>query len=55
MGLTEMPSELFRMKNLKTLWLNVNKLCSLPSEIAHLSTLEVLYVRCRGRSDSIVI
>jgi hypothetical protein len=51
MGLTEMPSELFRMKNLKTLWLNVNKLCSLPSEIAHLSTLEELWVRLSKRLD----
>ena len=45
MGLTELPSELFRMKNVKTLWLSSNNLCSLPSEIAHLATLEVLYVR----------
>jgi len=45
MGLTELPSELFRMKNLKTLWLGGNKLCSLPGEIAHLATLERLDVR----------
>ena len=45
MGLTEVPSELFRMKSVKQLFLNNNKLCSLPSEIAHLATLEVLYVR----------
>ena len=45
MGLTEVPSELFRMKNLKQLRLGINKLCSLPSEIAHLATLEVLSVR----------
>ncbi len=45
MGLTEVPSELFRMKNVKQLWLNNNNLCSLPSEIAHLATLERLYVR----------
>jgi Leucine-rich repeat (LRR) protein len=45
MGLSEVPAELFRMKNLKTLDLSNNKLCSLPSEIAHLATLEVLYVR----------
>jgi Leucine-rich repeat (LRR) protein len=45
MGLTEVPSELFRMKNLKELYLNNNFLCSLPSEIAHLPTLEGLYVR----------
>ena len=51
MGLTEMPSELFRMKNLKELDLSCNKLCSLPSEIAHLATLEVLYVRLPKRLD----
>ena len=45
MGLTEVPCELFRMKNLKTLDLLSNKICSLPSEIAHLTTLERLYVR----------
>ena len=50
MGLTEVPCELFRMKNLKTLWLNVNNLCSLPSEIAHL-TLERLSVRLWKRLD----
>jgi hypothetical protein len=44
MGLTEVPSELFRMKNLKELWLGINKLCSLPSEIALLATLEELAV-----------
>jgi Leucine-rich repeat (LRR) protein len=36
MGLTELPSELFRMKNVTHLWLNNNNLCSLPSDIAHL-------------------
>jgi hypothetical protein len=51
MGLTEVPCELFRMKNLKKLWLSSNKLCSLPSEIAHLATLEVLYVRLPKRFD----
>ncbi len=45
MGLTEVPCELFRMKNLKQLYLFNNKLCSLPSEIAHLTTLERIYVR----------
>jgi Leucine-rich repeat (LRR) protein len=44
MGLTEVPSELFRTKNLKKLFLFDNKLCSLPSEIARLATLKVLYV-----------
>jgi hypothetical protein len=51
MGLTEVPSELFRMKNLKSLWLYSNKLCSLPSEIAHLTTLEQLWVRLSKRFD----
>jgi hypothetical protein len=51
MGLTEVPSELFRTKNVKSLWLGYNKLCSLPSEIAHLATLEVLYVRLSKRLD----
>jgi hypothetical protein len=45
MGLTEMPSELLRMKSVKQLWLINNNLCSLPSEISHLSTLERLIVR----------
>jgi Leucine-rich repeat (LRR) protein len=44
MGLTEVPSELFRMNNVKRLWLNDNKLCSLPSEIAQLTVLEELFV-----------
>jgi hypothetical protein len=29
MGLTEVPSELFRMKNVKQLWLDNNEICSL--------------------------
>ena len=44
MGLTEVPAELFRMKNLKQLHLYNNNLCSLPSEIARLAVLEALYV-----------
>ena len=51
MGLSEVPSELFRMKNLKGLYLESNKLCSLPSEIAHLTTLETLWVRLLKRLD----
>ncbi len=51
MGVTELPTELFRMKNLKRLWLNYNQLCSLPSEIARMTTLERLYVRSSKRSD----
>jgi leucine-rich repeat protein SHOC2 len=45
MGLTELPSELFRLTSVKRLWLNYNQLCSLPSEIAHLTMLERLFVR----------
>jgi Leucine-rich repeat (LRR) protein len=45
MGLMELPSELFRMKNVTTLFLIDNNLCSLPNEIAHLRTLEWLHVR----------
>jgi Leucine-rich repeat (LRR) protein len=45
MYLTEVPSELFRMKNVKRLFLFNNTLCSLPSEISHLTTLENLGVR----------
>ncbi len=45
MGLMEVPSEMFRMKNLTQLYLNNNNLCSLPSEIAQLTVLEGLYVR----------
>jgi hypothetical protein len=44
MGLTEVPCELFRMKNVKELYLYSNNICSLPSEIVHLATLEVLRV-----------
>jgi leucine-rich repeat protein SHOC2 len=52
MGLTEVPSELFRMKNVNNLGLGDNNLCSLPSYIAHLEMLDTLYVRrlkTRGR------
>jgi Leucine-rich repeat (LRR) protein len=52
-GLTELPSELFRMTNVKAIWLGSNKLCSLPSIIAHLATLEGLYVRLSKRSGAI--
>jgi hypothetical protein len=51
MGLTDVPCELFHMKNVTTLNLFNNKLCSLPSEIAHLATLEVLFVRLSKRLD----
>jgi hypothetical protein len=51
MGLAEVPCELFRLKNLKTLWLGNNNLCSLPSEIAHLTMLEQLWVRFSKRLD----
>jgi Leucine-rich repeat (LRR) protein len=44
MGLTEVPSELFRMKNVKALSLSNNNFCSLPSEIALMTTLEGLNV-----------
>jgi hypothetical protein len=52
MGLVELPSELLRMKTVKTLWLHNNVLCSLPSEIAHLETLEGLFVRLLKRLSS---
>jgi hypothetical protein len=55
MGLTELPSELFRMKNVKELALVGNNLCSLPSEIVHLTKLEGLSVRVRELSGLIVI
>jgi hypothetical protein len=51
MGLTEVPSELFRMEHVNTLDLYNNNLCSLPSEIAHLATLEVIFVRLSKRLD----
>jgi hypothetical protein len=51
MGLREVPCELFRMKSVKQLYLFGNNLCSLPSEIAHLSTLEELWVRLSKRLD----
>jgi hypothetical protein len=44
LGLTEVPSDLFRMKNVKDLWLDGNNLCSLPSDIALMTTLEWLAV-----------
>jgi Leucine-rich repeat (LRR) protein len=53
MGLTEVPSELFRMKNVKQLFLSVNNLCSLPSEIAQLPALKELWVRPSKRSGAI--
>jgi len=53
LDLTEVPSELLRMKNVKELWLGSNNLCSLPSEIAHMITLELLYVRFLKRSGAI--
>jgi Leucine-rich repeat (LRR) protein len=49
MGLTEVPSELFRMKNVKEFNLSNNNLCSLPSEIAQLTALEELWVRLAKR------
>jgi Leucine-rich repeat (LRR) protein len=45
MRLTAVPLELFRMTNLRSLSLFNNNLCSLPSEIAHLKSLERLTVR----------
>ena len=51
MDLTEVPFELFHKKNLKTLWLNNNNLCSLPSEIALMTMLEWLFVRLKKRLD----
>jgi Leucine-rich repeat (LRR) protein len=51
-GLTEVPSELFRLKKVKTLSLTNNKLCSLPSDVAQLATLEWLYVRLSKRSGA---
>jgi leucine-rich repeat protein SHOC2 len=54
MGLTEVPSELFRMNNVKRLYLPNNKLCSLPSEISHLPNLNVLTVRLSKRLDRVL-
>jgi Leucine-rich repeat (LRR) protein len=53
MDLTDVPSELFRMKNVKQLFLSINKLCSLPSEVAQLPALEELWVRPSKRSGAI--
>jgi Leucine-rich repeat (LRR) protein len=49
----EVPSELFLMKVVKTLYLYNNKLCSLPNKITHLATLEELYVQLSKRSGAI--
>jgi Leucine-rich repeat (LRR) protein len=51
MGLTELPSELFDMTDVTTLFLANNNLCSLPSEIAELAMLDTLLVRLSKRSD----
>jgi Leucine-rich repeat (LRR) protein len=51
MGLTEVPSELLRMINVRQLRLHVNYLCSLPSEIALMTMLETLGVRLPKRLD----
>jgi hypothetical protein len=51
MSLTEVPCELFRKKKLKTLDLCGNNLCSLPSEIGRLATLDTLFVRLSKRFD----
>jgi Leucine-rich repeat (LRR) protein len=53
MGLTGLPSELLRMKSVQELSLYSNNLCSLPSEIAHMITLERLIVRLSKRSAAI--
>jgi Leucine-rich repeat (LRR) protein len=45
MGLTEVPSALFRVANMKSLHLDRNNLCSLPSKVALLTKLEWLNVR----------
>jgi hypothetical protein len=50
MGLTEVPSELFRMQNVKTLLLHDNNLCLLPREVSRLAVLETLLVRLSKRS-----
>jgi hypothetical protein len=51
MGVTEVPSELFRMKTVKEFNLYNNNLCSLPSEIALMTTLELFNVRLKTRLD----
>jgi Leucine-rich repeat (LRR) protein len=53
MGLTEVPSELFRMNNVKAVFLAGNKLCSLPSAIWHLKALYGLDVGLLKRSGAI--
>jgi Leucine-rich repeat (LRR) protein len=52
MGLTEVPSELFRKKDVKILHLHNNNLSSLPREIAQLATVAWLYVRLSKRSGT---
>jgi len=52
MGLTEVPPELFRKKDVAILHLHNNNLSSLPREIAQLATLEWLYVRLSKRSGA---
>jgi Leucine-rich repeat (LRR) protein len=45
MGLREVPCELFRMRDVKSLNLHINDLCSLPKEIAHMTKLTFFSVR----------
>ena len=51
MGLTEVPCELFRMKNLKQLALFNNQLMSLPPELGLLTNLKGLFVRHSTHMD----
>jgi Leucine-rich repeat (LRR) protein len=54
MGLTELPSEVFRFQNVGILSLDYNNLCSLPSAIGHLETLNTLCVRLTKRFRSAI-
>lgn len=54
LSMAELPSELFQMRKAKKLWLDDNKLRSLPNAIGQLSQLEILSV-CLGFASAHIV